>query len=156
MFLHLSVILFTGGVGFPACMTGHMTRGGYASGGLNGGICMGWSASKKVCLHAGVFLPRVRRVCIQGVWADLPPPRSAYKGAGSATPLPPDTWNTTGYGHQAGGTYPTGMHSCFSYCFRSPEEEWPRDWWWSRPTHGKSREEWWRGIPVAYQYKFEI
>ena len=36
MFLHLCVILFTGGlVGFPACITGHMTRGS-ASRGLEG------------------------------------------------------------------------------------------------------------------------
>ena len=29
------------------------------------------------------------------------------------TPLPPrDTWDITGYGQQAGGTYPTGMLSC--------------------------------------------
>ena len=28
--------------------------------------------------------------------------------------LPPggDTWDTMGYGQEAGGTHPTGMHSC--------------------------------------------
>ena len=60
MFLHPCVILFTGGVGFPVCITGHMTRG---------------SASRGVG----------------------PPPR-----------------DTTGYGQRAGGTHPTGMHSCYS------------------------------------------
>ena len=40
------------------------------------------------------------------------------KGRGSASggwadPLPP-TWVTTGYGEQADGTHPTGMHSCLS------------------------------------------
>ena len=28
---------------------------------------------------------------------------------------PPPELNTTGYGQQAGGTHPTGMHSCLSY-----------------------------------------
>ena len=30
-------------------------------------------------------------------------------------PWPPDTWDTTGYGQRAGGTHPTGMHSCAFY-----------------------------------------
>ena len=60
-----------GGVGFPACITGHMT-GGSASGG----------------------------VCIQG--------------GGLGTPRPSDT---TGYGQRAGGTHPTGIHSCFVVVF---------------------------------------
>ena len=29
------------------------------------------------------------------------------------TPPPKDTWDTTGYGQQAGGAHPTGMHTCF-------------------------------------------
>ena len=61
------------GVGFTACTTGHMTRGGLHPG---GSAFMG--------------------VCVQG---------------GGQTPLPRDTWDTTGYGQQAGGTHPTGMHS---------------------------------------------
>ena len=40
-------------------------------------------------------------VCIQGGWTALPHPRY--------------TWNTTGYGKQAGGTHPTGMHSCLLF-----------------------------------------
>ena len=34
IFLHLSLILFTGGVSIPACTTGHMTRGVSVQGGL--------------------------------------------------------------------------------------------------------------------------
>ena len=34
---------------------------------------------------------------------------------------PPDTWDTTGYGEQADGTHPTGMHSCV------------RNWFWVCP-----------------------
>ena len=36
---------------------------------------------------------------------------SASKGEGGL-PTDRDTWDTMGYGQQAGGTYPTGMHSC--------------------------------------------
>ena len=53
MFLHLSVILSTGGV--------------------------------SALLHAGIHPP----------WADTPP-------------------DTMGYGQQAGGTHPTGMHTCYT------------------------------------------
>ena len=59
--------MWGGGVGFPARITGHMTRG---------------STSGAVCL-----------------------------------------WNTrvtTGYDQQAGGTHPTGMHSCFENKFNVP------------------------------------
>ena len=39
---------------------------------------------------------------------------SVHGGAGGLTNPPPrDTWDTTGYGHQAGGTHPTGIHYCF-------------------------------------------
>ena len=40
------------------------------------------------------------------------PPGPAYRGRGN--PAPPETWDTTGYGQQAGGTHPTGMHSRLS------------------------------------------
>ena len=59
MFLHLCVILFTGG-----------------------------SASREGGLHPG-------EVCIQG-----------------GLVRPPSPSDTTGYGQRAGGTHPTGMHSC--------------------------------------------
>ena len=35
-------------------------------------------------------------ICIQGGWADTPPPKS----------------DSTEYGQRAGGAHPTGMHSC--------------------------------------------
>ena len=46
-------------------------------------------------------------VCIQG--GLLP------GGGGGETPSPRDTWDTMGYGKQAGGTHPTGMHSCLIF-----------------------------------------
>ena len=48
---------------------------------------------KQNCIQEGI--------CIQRVWA---------------VPLP-DTWDTTGYGQQAGGTHPSGMYSCFQKLF---------------------------------------
>ena len=48
-----------------------------------------------------------------GGWADptgLPTGGSASRGV-NQTPTR-DTWDTMGYGQQAGGTHPTGMHSC--------------------------------------------
>ena len=46
---------------------------------------------------------------------DLHPGVSAFRGVAPrgfwADPLP-DTWDTTGYGQQAGGNHPTGMLSC--------------------------------------------
>ena len=38
----------------------------------------------------------------RGGWAGLP--TEGYMG---------DTWDTVGYGQQAGGTRPTGMYSCY-------------------------------------------
>ena len=46
-------------------------------------------------LHLGPLHPR--GLCIQGVGQTSPPQH---------------TWDTTGYGQQAGGTHPTGMLSC--------------------------------------------
>ena len=37
---------------------------------------------------------------------------SVYRGRGYLSPLGVDTWDSTGYGWQAGGTHPTGM-SCY-------------------------------------------
>ena len=61
------------------------------------------SASRGVGgLHPGGLHPRWRG--------------SASRERGSAfggwPDRPSDTWNTTVYGQQAGGTHPTGMHSC--------------------------------------------
>ena len=45
---------------------------------------------------------------------------------GVSTRPPPDTWDTTGYGQQAGGMHPTGMRSCILQCVQltltSPSE----------------------------------
>ena len=41
-------------------------------------------------------------VCLQG--------GVHLKGVGQ---IPRDTWDTMGYGQQAGGMHPTGRHSCF-------------------------------------------
>ena len=73
IFSQACVILFTrGGVGFPACITGHNWEG----------------------LHPGRESAS-RGVCLKGVGQN-----------------PPPQLNTVGYGQQAGGTHPTGMHSC--------------------------------------------
>ena len=53
MFLHLSVILFTGWwVGFPACITGHMTSGG-PGGSVSGGE-VGQTSPRSVYMMGGV------------------------------------------------------------------------------------------------------
>ena len=80
------------GVGFPACITGHMT-GVFIQG---------------VCIQEGVEQNRLG-LPTEGGLGRLPPP-------------PRDTLVTTGYGQQAGGMHPTGMPSCihnsFSYYCR--------------------------------------
>ena len=43
------------------------------------------------------------------LWADNPPLGRQPPPPWQTSPHPP---NTTGYGQQAGGTHPTGMHSC--------------------------------------------
>ena len=100
IFSQASVILSTGwGLGFPAFITGHMTRGSCIQGGLPpGGVCL-WG------------------VCIQGGWADpqvcLQRRRLDKYPFWMQTPL--RYMYTMGYGQQASGTQPTGMHPC-SYC----------------------------------------
>ena len=37
-----------------------------------------------------------------------------------------DTWDTTGYGQQAGGTHPTEMHSCLSKCLPKSAYKWKK------------------------------
>ena len=49
------------------------------------------------------------RVCSRG--GGYSPPRMGMSREVD-TRLPPDTWDTKGYGQQAGGTHPTGMLSC--------------------------------------------
>ena len=68
MFLHLCIILFTGVGGFPACITGHMTRGICLQGNLplkesksgGRGVCLQWGLHRRgggciqaVCIQVG-------------------------------------------------------------------------------------------------------
>ena len=67
------------------CLQGVCIQGGLPTTVLHpGGVCL-----QDVCIQRGV--------CIQVGWAD---------------PTPPPPSDTTGYGQRAGGTHPTGMHSC--------------------------------------------
>ena len=53
-----------------------------------------------------------REVCIQRGSASrggLPLVGSVSRGVGQT---PQDTWDTTGYGHQAGSTHQIAIHSC--------------------------------------------
>ena len=101
MLLHLCVILFTEdggggvgkGVGFPACITGHMTRGPTGGSASRGG------------LHAGKIMQTPHPVCLQG--------GLHLRGLGRPPP-PQNTWDTTRYGQQAGGTHPTGIYTGYS------------------------------------------
>ena len=84
-FFHLSVshsVHGWGGIGEEGVV---LHLGGLHPGGLLQRVCL------EVCIREGVYLR----------W-------SASKGI-SQTPPPPDT---TGYGQRAGGTHPTGIHSC--------------------------------------------
>ena len=107
IFLHLCVNLFILGGGFPACITGVCIWG--RSGGLPPG------GSQVVFIQEWDLLPGgmpTGGFCILGVGRfppGLPTEGFAYTGG---RPPPRDTWNTTGYGQQAGSTHPTGMHSC--------------------------------------------
>ena len=109
--------------GFPACITGHMTMGSLPSGGsasresltlgcvhliggLHPGVCIGVEVCIRgwVCTHEDLH---PRALPIWGIWQR---PRR-------------DTWDTTGYGQQARGTHPTGMHSCNSTQLRFSQKE---------------------------------
>ena len=78
MFLHMSVILFMGGVSVPACTTGHITwglsrevsvQGGLCLGGLcPGGVCWG-SLSKGVSIKGGVSVRETPRTVTSGRYA---------------------------------------------------------------------------------------
>ena len=102
-----------------------MTRGGgSASGGsASGGLHRGWGGG----LHPGGLQPgggglhRGKRglhpwgsASGGECWADspgLPTNDGSPCGGGGQTPSQ-DTWDTMGYGKQAGGTHPTGMIFC--------------------------------------------
>ena len=101
MFLHLCVILFTGGgmggVSVPTCTTDHITRGGSLSReSLSGGLCPGASLSRGSMSEG---------LCPGGSLS-----RGSLSGGVCQEDLPP-VWY---------GTHPTGMHSCFclTVCLR--------------------------------------
>ena len=117
MFLHVSVILSTRegkGVGFPVCITGHMTRGRRSA--FRGrGVCI---QGREVCIWRGGLhqqeegslhpgregaATRGRWVCIQGTGL------ASRRGSVGQIPV-----SRTG---KAGGTHPTGMLSCFVLFF---------------------------------------
>ena len=54
-------------------------------------------------------------ICPQGVstWAGTPPPQAGTPQAGTPPPQ-----RMLGYSQQAGGTHPTGMHSCSGICLQ--------------------------------------
>ena len=66
-----------------------------------------------VCLWFGGCLPLVPGgVCLgrHPPWTDIPLPSACWDAHTPAA-------DTTGYGQQADGTHPTGMHSCFTFAF---------------------------------------
>ena len=108
MFLHVSVILFTwGGGGIPACIVGGITS--YLAAGLQqrgGGI--------SACL-AGLQAHTQVEVEGSGQGRGLHPtpggspgPHLGVGGIPACTEADPPTATA------AGGTHPTGMHSCYS------------------------------------------
>ena len=97
MFLHLCVILFTGGW-LPSMHHRSHGQGGLHPGG--GGLPTGPSASRVDCIPGGP-----------------PPVRSASMGSVSSGVclqwgLGRPHGNTVRYSQQVGGMHPTGMHSC--------------------------------------------
>ena len=107
MFLHLCVILFTGGVSVPACTIGHMTRGGLCAGGfLSRGV------SVQLSLSGGVS---VQGVC---VWGDLCPGGSLSRGL---CPVGSLSIGVT----VLGGLCPGGSLSNSGFCQGDPPTETP-------------------------------
>ena len=69
--------------------------------------------SNSFCPRGGGWLPSMYHwshnrggVCLWGLWGQTPR----------------DAWDTTGYGQQAGGMHPTGMHSCLYVSSKSGEK----------------------------------
>ena len=107
IFLHLCVNLFIFGGWLPSmhhrCLHLGEVRGS-ASRGQSGGLYPGVGSASRGYAYRRLLHPGGGQI----------PSGSAYRGVclhGRQTP-PRDTWNTTGYGQQAGSTHPTGMHSC--------------------------------------------
>ena len=96
----LSVILFRGG---HVWQGGHACQGEYVAGGVHGrgGMHARGNMWQGVCMAGGV--------CVVG--------GCAWQGGMHATHTPPPTLRDT-VGQCAGGTHPTGMHSCFKGFFK--------------------------------------
>ena len=145
MFLQACVILFTGGghawfpggVCFPgggrACFLGSM----HASGGRGhvcflGGVCASWGG---VCFLGVCMLPRGCAcfpggvhtsgggVCASGGCVCFPggvhASRGCVSGGHACNTPPPSLIPRDTVGQWAGGTHPTGMHSCFIHTLDS-------------------------------------
>ena len=125
MFLHVSVILFTG--------RGSLSRGGLCPGGslssgslsrevsvqggsLSGGLSVRETPSATIWLHVGGMHPTGMHSCYRCVclFMGISTGVSTHP-LGEFPPPSPDTWDTTGYGQQAGGTHSTRMLSCFCW-----------------------------------------
>ena len=94
MFLHVSVILSTGG-GLPQCMLGYHPQGP--------GTPLGPGTHPEQTPHPGPGTPQTRH----------PPCDQASPGGRH----PPSTLHAGRYGQEAGGMHPTGMQSCYSNVF---------------------------------------
>ena len=97
------------GVGFPACITGHMIRGSaYSRVCIRAGLHPGGSASQGGLHLRGVCISgesASRDVCIQGVCIQGGRKWVCLRGLGRPPPI-----MTSSGGHI--GRHPTGMHSC--------------------------------------------
>ena len=96
IFLHLSVLLFTRGGFLPHCMLGYTPSQTPPLGRPP------WADTSP---RQTPSLGRHTHWADSPPWADTPLVRHPT----GQTPSPPDTM---GYGQQAGGTHPTGMHTC--------------------------------------------
>ena len=85
---------------FTACIWGHSCPQGRVSGFPVG--------------HASIGVWIVNPEGISASRGSLHPGGSASRGGW--TDSPQNTWDTTGYGQQAGGTHPAGMLSCCIFC----------------------------------------
>ena len=63
-------------------------------------------------LHVSVC-PRGEGVCLPHYMLGYTPPRQTPPDADTPQADTPPAQCMLGYGQQAGGTHPTGMHSCF-------------------------------------------
>ena len=110
MFLHLSVILFTGwGVCIPACNGANTPWADTPP----------WADSPTGRHPRGRQTPPDRHPTPldRSPWADNPPGQTTPLGRHTPRRTQP-TPDTIGYGQQVGGTHSTGMHTCYFNNFR--------------------------------------